>query len=76
MARIGGHFDGACVLAPFVPGDAVQDPNDIGIRLTINGEVRQTSQQRNYMELVNGTRGSVPSVVYKILPALFVSVSE
>ena len=23
----------------------------------INGEIRQTSQQRNYMELVNGTRG-------------------
>jgi hypothetical protein len=23
----------------------------------VNGEVRQTSQQRNYMELVNGTRG-------------------
>ncbi|AEF24243.1 MULTISPECIES: fumarylacetoacetate hydrolase family protein [Pseudomonas] len=34
-------FDGACVLAPFVPGDAVSDLADIGIRLTINGEVRQ-----------------------------------
>lgn len=34
-------FDGACVLAPFVPGDAVEDLAAIGIRLTINGEVRQ-----------------------------------
>lgn len=34
-------FDGACVLAPFVPGDAVEDLAGIGIRLTINGEVRQ-----------------------------------
>jgi len=34
-------FDGACVLAPFVPGDAISDLSDIGIRLTINGEVRQ-----------------------------------
>ncbi len=34
-------FDGACVLAPFVPGDAISDLADIGIRLAINGEVRQ-----------------------------------
>ncbi|TBU92542.1 fumarylacetoacetate hydrolase family protein [Phytopseudomonas dryadis] len=34
-------FDGACVLAPFVPGDAVEDLTAIGIRLSINGEVRQ-----------------------------------
>lgn len=39
--EIAKSFDGACVLAPFVPGDSVQDLNDIGIRLTINGEVRQ-----------------------------------
>lgn len=34
-------FDGACVLAPFVPGDAISDLAGIGIRLTINGDVRQ-----------------------------------
>ncbi|MNQ83981.1 Ureidoglycolate lyase [compost metagenome] len=34
-------FDGACVLAPFVAGSTFADPRDIGIRLTINGEVRQ-----------------------------------
>ncbi|TBU74327.1 fumarylacetoacetate hydrolase family protein [Pseudomonas daroniae] len=34
-------FDGAGVLAPFVPGDAVEDLAAIGIRLSINGEVRQ-----------------------------------
>ncbi len=34
-------FDGACVLAPFVAASTFADPADIGIRLTINGEVRQ-----------------------------------
>ncbi|UVJ43834.1 fumarylacetoacetate hydrolase family protein [Pseudomonas sp. LS1212] len=34
-------FDGACVLPPFVAGSSFNDPGDIGIRLTINGEVRQ-----------------------------------
>ncbi|AJO81270.1 fumarylacetoacetate hydrolase family protein [Pseudomonas sp. MRSN 12121] len=34
-------FDGACVLAPFVVGSTFPDLADIGIRLTINGEVRQ-----------------------------------
>ncbi|MDD1506294.1 fumarylacetoacetate hydrolase family protein [Pseudomonas sp. CNPSo 3701] len=39
--EIAKSFDGACVLAPFVPGDAISDLAAIGIRLTINGEVRQ-----------------------------------
>ena len=34
-------FDGACVLPPFVAGSTFEDLADIGIRLTINGEVRQ-----------------------------------
>lgn len=43
-------FDGACVLAPFVPGDAVADLTDIGIRLEINGEVRQDG---NSCDMIN-----------------------
>ncbi|MBS7662864.1 fumarylacetoacetate hydrolase family protein [Pseudomonas lalucatii] len=39
--EIAKSFDGACVLAPFVPGDAIEALGDIGIRLSINGEVRQ-----------------------------------
>ncbi|SNS93324.1 fumarylacetoacetate hydrolase family protein [Pseudomonas segetis] len=39
--EIAKSFDGACVLAPFVSGDAITDLADIGIRLCINGEVRQ-----------------------------------
>ncbi|MEH6485540.1 MULTISPECIES: fumarylacetoacetate hydrolase family protein [Pseudomonas] len=39
--EIAKSFDGACVLAPFVQGDAIADLTDIGIRLTINGAVRQ-----------------------------------
>ncbi|GGU62170.1 hypothetical protein GCM10009504_18930 [Pseudomonas laurentiana] len=34
-------FDGACVLPPFAPAGAFEDLTDIGIRLSINGEVRQ-----------------------------------
>ncbi|WP_165666157.1 fumarylacetoacetate hydrolase family protein [Metapseudomonas otitidis] len=42
-------FDGACVLAPFIPGDAVEALDDIGIRLTINGEVRQDGNSRDML---------------------------
>ena len=34
-------FDGACVLPPFVAASTFEDLTDIGIRLTINGQVRQ-----------------------------------
>ena len=39
--EVAKSFDGACVLAPFVPSCTFPDVTDIGIRLTINGEVRQ-----------------------------------
>ena len=39
--EIAKSFDGACVLAPFVPSCTFADLADIGIRLSINGEVRQ-----------------------------------
>ncbi len=48
--EISKSFDGACVLAPFVPGDAPESLDDIGIRLTINGEVRQDG---NSGEMIN-----------------------
>ncbi|MBU3058526.1 fumarylacetoacetate hydrolase family protein [Pseudomonas indica] len=47
--EIAKSFDGACVLAPFVPGDVVEDTTDIGIRLTINGEVRQDGNSRDML---------------------------
>lgn len=34
-------FDGACVIAPFVAAGTYPDLTDIGIRLSINGAVRQ-----------------------------------
>jgi hypothetical protein len=37
----------------------------------LNGEVRQTSQQRNYMELVNGTRGRSGTGQLDIWSAVF-----
>ncbi|WLH68250.1 fumarylacetoacetate hydrolase family protein [Pseudomonas sp. FP2309] len=39
--EIAKSFDGAAVLAPFVVSSTFADFTDIGIRLTINGEVRQ-----------------------------------
>jgi 2-keto-4-pentenoate hydratase/2-oxohepta-3-ene-1,7-dioic acid hydratase in catechol pathway len=39
--EIAKSFDGAAVIAPFVVGSTFPDVTDIGIRLTINGEVRQ-----------------------------------
>ncbi|MNO69789.1 Ureidoglycolate lyase [compost metagenome] len=42
-------FDGAFVLAPFVNADQFPDPTDIGIRLTINGEVRQDGNSRDML---------------------------
>jgi 2-keto-4-pentenoate hydratase/2-oxohepta-3-ene-1,7-dioic acid hydratase in catechol pathway len=42
-------FDGAAVLAPFVSADSFADLTDIGIRLTINGEVRQDGNSRDML---------------------------
>jgi 2-keto-4-pentenoate hydratase/2-oxohepta-3-ene-1,7-dioic acid hydratase in catechol pathway len=50
--EVAKSFDGACVLAPFVPGDAVEDLGDIGIRLTINGEVRQDGNSSQMLNAI------------------------
>jgi len=47
--EVAKSFDGACVLAPFVPGDAVEDLTDLGIRLAINGDVRQDGNSRDML---------------------------
>ena len=47
--EVAKSFDGACVLAPFVPGDAVEDLTDLGIRLVINGDVRQNGNSRDML---------------------------
>ncbi len=45
-------FDGALVLAPFVPGDAVQDLTEIGIRLSINDQVRQDGNSSQMLNAI------------------------
>ncbi|MFC5694964.1 fumarylacetoacetate hydrolase family protein [Pseudomonas sp. GCM10022186] len=50
--EISKSFDGACVLAPFVPGDAPESLDDIGIRLTINGEIRQDGNSRDMINAI------------------------
>ena len=47
--EVAKSFDGACVLAPFVPGDAVEDLADLGIRLSLNGELRQDGNSRDML---------------------------
>ncbi|HLD68546.1 MAG TPA: fumarylacetoacetate hydrolase family protein [Pseudomonas sp.] len=47
--EIAKSFDGACVLAPFVPSDAVEDLADLGIRLSLNGELRQDGNSRDML---------------------------
>jgi len=47
--EIAKAFDGACPLSPFVPGDAVEDLADIGVRLSINGELRQDGNSRDML---------------------------
>ncbi|MCY1329191.1 fumarylacetoacetate hydrolase family protein [Pseudomonas jinjuensis] len=42
-------FDGAFVLAPFVSADQFPDPADIGIRLSIDGQVRQDGNSRDML---------------------------
>jgi len=39
-------FDGAAVIAPFVPAETYPDLTDIDIRLTINGEVKQDGNSK------------------------------
>lgn len=52
--EVAKSFDGACVLAPFVPGDAVEDLSDIGIRLSLNGELRQDGNSRDMLNPILG----------------------
>ncbi|HEY8331065.1 MAG TPA: fumarylacetoacetate hydrolase family protein [Pseudomonas sp.] len=47
--EIAKAFDGACPLSPFVPGDAVEDLADIGVRLSINDELRQDGNSRDML---------------------------
>ena len=45
-------FDGACVLAPFVAAGAVADLTDVGIRLSINGELRQDGNSSQMLNAI------------------------
>lgn len=51
-------FDGACVLAPFVAAGTFNDLTDIGIRLSINGAVRQDGNSHSMLNPI------VPMIQY------------
>ncbi|MEG1701251.1 MAG: fumarylacetoacetate hydrolase family protein [Alistipes sp.] len=57
--EIAKSFDGAAVLAPFVSGSTFADLTDIGIRLTINGEVRQQGFTGEMLFTVNSIIAAV-----------------
>lgn len=50
--EIAKSFDGACVLAPFVHSSAVDELTDIGIRLSINGELRQDGNSSQMLNAI------------------------
>jgi len=56
--EIAKSFDGAAVIAPFVVGSTFADVTDIGIRLTINGEVRQDGNSASMLNPI------VPMIQY------------
>jgi 2-keto-4-pentenoate hydratase/2-oxohepta-3-ene-1,7-dioic acid hydratase in catechol pathway len=56
--EIAKSFDGAAVIAPFVAGSTFADLTDIGIRLTINGEVRQDGNSKDMLNPI------VPMIQY------------
>ena len=56
--EIAKSFDGAAVIAPFVVGSTFADVTDIGIRLTINGEVRQDGNSKDMLNPI------VPMIQY------------
>lgn len=45
--EIAKGFDGACPLSGFVPKQAVQHPQQLDFRLTVNGELRQHGNSAN-----------------------------
>lgn len=47
-------FDGSCPLSAFIPADAVSDLQDVGIRLTVNGETRQNGNSALMLNPVLG----------------------
>ncbi|RVU31476.1 fumarylacetoacetate hydrolase family protein [Neptunomonas marina] len=47
-------FDGSCPLSAFIPPDAVSDLQDVGIRLTVNGETRQNGNSALMLNPVLG----------------------
>ncbi|MCF5039837.1 fumarylacetoacetate hydrolase family protein [Pseudomonas sp. PA-7-1E] len=56
--EIAKSFDGAAVIAPFVVSSTFADVTDIGIRLSINGEVRQDGNSAQMLKPI------VPMIQY------------
>ena len=57
--EIAKGFDTACPMSDFVPPDAVQDPHDLTLRLSVNGEVRQHGNSSSMIH-------SVPQIIAHI----------
>lgn len=50
--EIAKAFDTSCPLSDFVPADAVEDPQDLNLKLSVNGELRQDGNSSDMMRSV------------------------
>jgi len=50
--EIAKAFDTSCPLSDFVPADAVEDPQDLDLKLSVNGELRQDGNSSDMMRSV------------------------
>jgi 2-keto-4-pentenoate hydratase/2-oxohepta-3-ene-1,7-dioic acid hydratase in catechol pathway len=47
--EVAKSWDGACPLSPFVRAETVSDLDDIGVRLTVNGQIRQDGNSKQML---------------------------
>jgi 2-keto-4-pentenoate hydratase/2-oxohepta-3-ene-1,7-dioic acid hydratase in catechol pathway len=60
-------FDGSCPLSPFIPKEEISNPQDVQLKLSVNGEVRQNESTRL---MINGILNliAVSSQYFTYLP--------
>ncbi|ALG67757.1 fumarylacetoacetate hydrolase family protein [Beggiatoa leptomitoformis] len=60
-------FDNACPISPFIPVEQIQDPQNVDIRLTVNGQLRQEGNTRQMITKINELLAYI-STYFTLLP--------
>jgi len=60
--EIAKGFDGACPLSDFVPAASIADPGNLGLRLRVNGEIRQNGTTADMIQGVAGIIAHVSGI--------------